>query len=161
MRSIYIMLTEVRHFRGCRCPGTYALILRSSNQRSLVIGRLGVLSLRSGYYIYIGSAFGPGGLRARLKHHRQRAVRPHWHVDYLRRETRLTAIWCTLDQIRREHDWARILEGADGLTVAMDGFGASDCTCRAHLFFSEMPPVLDDYRSEFALVVTHTMTWTA
>jgi Uri superfamily endonuclease len=57
------------------------------------MGSLGRLQLRPGYYVYVGSAFGPGGLRARIEHHARPAVRPHWHIDYLRRYTRLEAVW--------------------------------------------------------------------
>lgn len=47
-------------------PGTYALILRSDSAARVRIGHLGVLAATRGYYVYIGSAFGPGGLAARL-----------------------------------------------------------------------------------------------
>jgi len=71
-------------------PGTYILILKSAVTRRVRVGRLGNLQLCPGYYVYIGSAFGPGGLRARIDHHQRLAKRPHWHIDYLRRHTRLT-----------------------------------------------------------------------
>ena len=73
-------------------PGTYALLLASTATRCLyALGGLGSLTLRPGWYVYVGSAFGPGGVCARLAHHRKRAARPHWHVDYLRLHTRLEA----------------------------------------------------------------------
>lgn len=50
-------------------PGTYILILKSAVTRRVRVGRLGNLQLCAGYYVYIGSAFGPGGLRARIDHH--------------------------------------------------------------------------------------------
>ena len=65
-------------------PGTYALVLRSRKLASLRIGRLGTLKLQPGFYVYIGSAFGTGGLQARIKHHQRIAAHPHWHIDYLR-----------------------------------------------------------------------------
>jgi len=65
-------------------PGTYALILTSHQTGPVRIGRLGTMQVRPGIYLYVGSAFGPGGLEAHLRHHVQPAARPHWHIDYLR-----------------------------------------------------------------------------
>ncbi len=48
------------------------------------IGRRGELRLQPGFYIYLGSALGPGGVRARLALHFRPCTRPHWHLDYLR-----------------------------------------------------------------------------
>ena len=42
-------------------PGTYALVLASQKTGPVRIGRLGTLELQPGVYIYVGSAFGPGG----------------------------------------------------------------------------------------------------
>ncbi|MED5219495.1 MAG: DUF123 domain-containing protein [Candidatus Neomarinimicrobiota bacterium] len=50
-------------------PGTYALILFNSSAATLHIGALGTVDFSRGYYVYIGSAFGPGGLKGRLRHH--------------------------------------------------------------------------------------------
>ncbi len=33
------------------------------------IGKLGQFKFKKGYYAYVGSAFGPGGLNSRIKHH--------------------------------------------------------------------------------------------
>src|ERR1035438_8832695 len=67
------------------------------------IGRLGALQLQSGFYFYVGSALGPGGVRARLAHHLKPSRRPHWHIDYLRAHTRVEEIWYCLDTRRLEH----------------------------------------------------------
>ena len=114
-------------------PGTYALILASADSRCFDIGRLGSLALRPGWYVYVGSAFGPGGVRARLAHHRRLAARPHWHVDFLRPYTSLTRVWYTHDAARREHEWAKVLGQLAGAEVPLRGFGSSDCGCQAHL----------------------------
>ena len=91
-------------------PGTYALLLASTLSRCLRIGRLGDLALSPGWYVYVGSAFGPGGVGARLAHHRKRAARPHWHIDHLRLHTQLERVWFTHDSIRREHQWAQVMQ---------------------------------------------------
>ena len=123
-------------------PGTYALILVPTDSRCLSIGRLGSLALRPGWYVYVGSAFGPGGVRGRLAHHRKLAVRPHWHIDYLRLHAPLERVWYTYDPQRREHEWANVLLQLPGAEVALCGFGASDCRCASHLFrFGRRPSV--------------------
>ena len=64
-------------------PGTYALLLGLDEPVELEVGRLGRIHFGSPFYLYFGSAFGPGGLVARLQHHLRPARRPHWHVDYV------------------------------------------------------------------------------
>jgi Uri superfamily endonuclease len=117
-------------------PGTYALILRSAATRRIGIGRLGTLQLRPGYYIYIGSAFGAGGLRARIGHHQGAAKSPHWHIDYLRRHTSLESVLCCPGK-GREHTWAGRIGAILGARIALPGFGSSDCDCKSHLYWLE------------------------
>ena len=95
-------------------PGTYALILSCSTKICVQIGRLGTMQLQPGYYIYLGSALGPGGLRARIAHHQKPSLRPHWHIDYLRAHTRFHSIWFSYDSRRREHQWARVVRKISG-----------------------------------------------
>jgi len=54
--------------------GTYAFLLASQKTGRLDIGKLGPLVLKPGVYVYVGSAFGPGGLAARIGHHTQIAA---------------------------------------------------------------------------------------
>ncbi len=115
-------------------PGTYALLLECRTPRAVRIGRLGLLRLAPGRFLYVGSAFGPGGLRARLARHFRRVKPKRWHVDYLRGCARVVGAWYTLDPRRLEHRWASRLAGEPGLT-AVPGFGCSDCRCASHLFF--------------------------
>ena len=74
-------------------PGTYALLLEATGVQDVPIGKLGVLHLLPGIYVYLGSALGPGGLAARVGRHALREKVLHWHIDYLRAETRLVAVW--------------------------------------------------------------------
>jgi Uri superfamily endonuclease len=101
-------------------PGTYALLFHCPAARSIRIGRLGELRLHPGHYIYIGSAFGPGGLRARIGHHQSAVNRPHWHIDYLRAHTRLESIlYCC--GARVEHRWAGRIATMPDVVVPMMG----------------------------------------
>ena len=121
-------------------PGTYALILLSSSQEIIQIGRLGPLRIKPGYYIYIGSAFGPGGLKARVSHHRRISKPPSWHVDYLRAVTYLRGVWYTYDSIHREHQWVEVMLRMRNASIPLEGFGSSDCSCKSHLIFNQNLP---------------------
>ena len=127
-------------------PGTYALILTSSFEKSINIGKLGTLFLESGFYVYIGSAFGPGGLKARIRHHMSHSSRPHWHLDYLSPSLKLCEIWYTHDQIRREHQWAEVHGQTRGAHMPLPGFGSSDCRCQSHLYFYKSKPSGNQFR---------------
>ena len=133
--------------------GTYALILRVQHSLAISVGALGNLEVRPGNYIYVGSAFGSGGLRGRLTHHLSSSTKPHWHIDYLRQQGNLSAIWYTYDPVRREHLWVKVLEAIPEISVPFSGFGASDCQCNAHLFFTPTKPSLKDFYER--LLVRH------
>jgi len=123
-------------------PGTYILILGALIKGRVRVGALGTLKLEPGFYAYVGSARGPGGLAARLAHHYRRTRSPHWHIDYLRRHTMLHEIWIARDVAEREHGWAEVLESDPLAMLPLPRFGASDCRCRSHLFrFSHRPSV--------------------
>ena len=121
-------------------PGTYALILSCASGSCVQIGRLGRLPLQPGYYIYLGSALGLRGLRARIAHHLKPSRRPHWHIDYVRAHTQIQSIWFSYDARRREHQWARVMRTVRGALIPLFGFGASDCDCRSHLYFFKLCP---------------------
>ena len=122
--------------------GTYALILFCPRDKLIHIGKLGALELRRGFYVYVGSALGPGGVRARVAHHAQLSPRPHWHIDYLRPHLLLDRVGYSYGRIRREHRWARFIRALTGASVPLAGFGSSDCRCEAHLFYFATRPSL-------------------
>jgi Uri superfamily endonuclease len=129
--------------------GTYALLLGPRVPTVLQVGRLGPLSLDAPLYLYVGSAFGPGGLAARLAHHLGIAERPHWHVDHLRAASSVLELWTTTDSRRLECSWAsatRALRGAR----AVPGFGASDCDCVSHLVALHRSPTPSAFRRHLA-----------
>jgi Uri superfamily endonuclease len=119
--------------------GTYALFLSSTGDHMVQVGQLGQLHVRRGFYVYIGSAFGPGGVWARVAYHCRPVTRLHWHVDYLRKAAQLAEVWWTHDPVRREHQWAALFERLRGSSIPLRGFGASDCDCASHLFFFTTP----------------------
>jgi len=121
-------------------PGTYALVLSCASTARIQVGRLGMMQLQRGYYVYLGSALGPGGLHARIAHHQKLARRPHWHIDYLRAYTRLQSVWLNYDGKRHEHEWAEAMQKVEGATIPLPGFGSSDCRCTSHLCFFKHSP---------------------
>jgi len=104
------------------------------------------MPLRPGFYIYVGSAQGPGGIDARVTRHRRREKKLHWHIDYLRRHTALIETWTMAGTANREHDWAAAL--ATQYESAYDRFGASDCRCNSHLFYSPDKPTPNAVRKQ-------------
>ena len=128
-------------------PGTYALIFSSTRKRQITVGKIGTLRLQPGFYVYVGSAFGPGGLKARIEHHSRKAARPHWHIDYLTFALDLKEIWYTSDPVHREHQWATIISNTRGSSAPLAEFGSSDCRCNTHLFFFKSKPGSKNIRS--------------
>ena len=114
-------------------PGTYVLWLRLPQPRTLRIGRLGNAVFAPGYYAYVGSAFGPGGVRSRLGRHLLGGDALRWHIDYLRQACHVHSAWVSHDARRLEHAWADALLALPGARPPLAGFGASDCHCDAHL----------------------------
>ncbi|MCP3669586.1 MAG: GIY-YIG nuclease family protein [Gammaproteobacteria bacterium] len=129
-----------------RSGGSYILILHNSREQTLAVGSLGGIMFSPGWFAYVGSAFGPGGVAARCWHHRGIAGRPHWHIDYLRAVTRLQQIWFSHDPQRREHQWSLLLGRSRGASQPITGFGASDCDCGSHLFQFDSPPSFNGFK---------------
>ena len=133
--------------------GTYALILKVNRARTVSIGRLTATTFPTGFYIYIGSAFGPGGLRARLGRHIIRSKHCRWHIDYLRRFADLVEIWYTLHPEKVECLWAKIVRQTRRTRIPCPGFGASDCGCQTHLFQFQRKPGIRTFRRKVNIPV--------
>jgi Uri superfamily endonuclease len=102
-----------------------------SEPQRLAIGRRGEIIFPSGYYTYTGSA--KRRLAARLHRHVHGATTRYWHLDYFRPYAQVLG-WqayggdsqpeCQLNQYLAQ--WGQ---------VVMAKFGASDCSCPAHLLY--------------------------
>lgn len=123
-----------------RRAGSYVVLYRSRERCRVQVGRLGPLPVRIGWYAYVGSAFGAGGLHARVSRHTRGSQTRRWHIDYLRRVVTPKAVWFAPGPRRLEHRWAGALECARSSEIPIGRFGASDCGCRSHLFFFERRP---------------------
>lgn len=125
--------------------GTYILILRADERFPVEVGKLGELVVKPGYYLYVGSAFGSGGLRSRINHHRKIASRPHWHIDYLRSVVNLEKVLFNDSGDRLEQEWVKQLEKMPEAVIPLPGFGASDSHAISHLFYFKTPPDLTGF----------------
>lgn len=134
-------------------PGTYALVLRSSSGLETLVGRLGILHVQPGFYIYVGSAFGPGGLARRVGRHAKPEKKCRWHIDYLTAAAVLDVIWYTTDTLRRECQWADVVRRMPGAVVPLEGFGSSDCRGRTHLVFFPKRPSLRSFRQRLMRLI--------
>lgn len=124
--------------------GTYIIILYLDKNKRIQIGRLGQFTFKKGYYAYVGSAFGPGGLKSRIRHHIEPKKKYHWHIDYL--NPAVKEVWVSAHGERLEHEWA----GSLG-KIASDkipGFGCSDCSCESHLFYFKSFRFLQHFQKE-------------
>lgn len=116
--------------------GTYLLEFAARDETLVPIGWRGAFVLAPGWYYYIGSAFGAGGLRARLRHHLQPIRKAHWHVDYLLQALPVQTVTYTVHPQKLECVWCRTFAADDRLVRPIRNFGSGDTRCGGHLFFS-------------------------
>ena len=113
-------------------PGTYTLLLSSATDAVIQVGRLGNLRLQPPAAHSGREEFVLASLITSAP-----AKRPHWHIDYLRKRTKLKGAWVCYDEKSWEHRWARRFSLMPGASMPMPLFGSSDCDCESHLFFPE------------------------
>ena len=129
--------------------GVYALRLYLPMEQTLAVGRLGSFFFPAGYYFYLGSALGPGGLPARLARHWRPGKLAHWHVDWVRQAAVLDGAWAMISDVRLECRWAVAVASLPEASCPAPRLGASDCHCPTHLY--HLPEALAAER--FAAVV--------
>ncbi|HIG40053.1 MAG: GIY-YIG nuclease family protein, partial [bacterium] len=124
--------------------GTYVLILGCDRRKRVQVGRWDTVQLERGFYIYVGSAFGPGGVKARVSRHCRKNKKHHWHIDYIREFLLPLGAWYLHGSEYLEHSWADSLASLDGY-CSIPGFGCSDCKCDSHLFHSINKPDVKEF----------------
>lgn len=129
--------------------GTYVLIASVAQMKRREIGQLGAFDIVPGFYAYVGSALGSGGLRARIRHHLESTAAPHWHIDYLLGVAEPVEVWYAVADRKLERHWAELLEQAPDFRVAIRRFGSSDYhrSRSSHLFFSRRAPSFRWFRA--------------
>lgn len=138
-----------------KAKGTYVLIAFAPQTRRLEIGRLGTYDLIPGFYAYVGSAFGSGGLHARIHHHLESAAQPHWHIDYLLRFAEPVEVWYALSDRKLEQDLAQVFEQSSSFRMPIPRFGSSDYrrSRTSHLFYSRRRPSFHRFQQEVSRAI--------
>ncbi|MEN2995329.1 MAG: DNA/RNA nuclease SfsA [Thermodesulfovibrio sp.] len=126
--------------------GVYLLVTYLDTPKSIVIGRLGNIHFRKGYYVYVGKA--KRGLFRRIKRHKEKSKRMHWHIDYFLKEAKIINDFPILTDKDIECRLAYSLSNISDATVPE--FGSSDCQCKSHLFYFQENPV---YKISFIEIV--------
>ena len=107
-------------------------------------------NLQPGYYLYIGSGGGPGGVHARLRRHLMKEKSIHWHIDQITTNTdaHIIKVWICNSL------WGPYMESRVALCLEKHldrgppGFGSSDDRhAKTHLFaigidLSSLEPIL-------------------
>jgi len=115
--------------------GTYVLLVELGQEAVITVGQLGTFCFPAGYYVYVGSALGSGGLAARLARHRRRDKKLRWHIDYFLAHARILDIRTDDSGKRLECAWVCAMLSTPGAQVVAPRFGASDCSCPSHLVY--------------------------
>ena len=112
--------------------GAYVLVLRLEEPIRIEFPRVASDRLMPGWYAYVGSARGSGGLRARIRRHFRSDKTAHWHIDRLTVQAVELAALAVADG--DECDLADKLLESLRFEVAAAGFGSTDCRrCKSHL----------------------------
>ena len=112
--------------------GVYIAVFHLHEDCDISVGKLGRFRFRSGVYFYAGSA--QRNLSARLERHGRKSKPLRWHIDYLSVRSEMLGAIVVAGQRQRECELAKEL--ADMFELAAPSFGASDCRCAGHLFYS-------------------------
>ena len=112
--------------------GAYALVIATHRAVTITLAGREPAELPEARYLYGGSAYGPGGIRARVGRHLKGAKSIRWHVDRLSNAFGVAAVIALPGG--RECALLEEVRGWEGVTVPAPGFGSTDCgTCAAHL----------------------------
>jgi len=112
-------------------PGAYVLVLELAAPIVLP-DRFDGAILPPGWYLYCGSARGPGGIAARVTRHFARTKKPHWHVD----QVTVAAAFIAAVPVPDGDECAltAALSRSPRIEVPVPGFGSTDCrVCTSHL----------------------------
>src|SRR5262249_14317180 len=130
--------------------GTYVLIASVPQMKRVEVGQLGEFDIVPGFYAYVGSAFGAGGLGARIGHHLGSAAAPHWHLDYLLQVAEPVQVWYSTKDQKLEHHWAGLSEQARQFRIPIPRFGSSDYhrSRSSHLFYCKRRPAFGWFQQQ-------------
>ena len=119
--------------RGC-----YFLLFKLIRKEKLIVGKTGLRSFLKGFYIYVGSSM--NSFRTRVKRHIKSKKKLYWHIDYLLAKALIENIVCIESDKRIE---CKLANDLSKIFKSVPDFGASDCKCSSHLFFTKNRSILD------------------
>ena len=121
--------------------GSYRILLEVNFNISIMVGALGEIPFKNGYYIYSGSAM--GNLRSRVNRHLSKEKKLRWHIDYLllNESVEILKIIEYPSLIKEECKLNIELITFQDSYIPVKGFGSSDCKiCPSHLIgFKKLP----------------------
>jgi sugar fermentation stimulation protein A len=112
--------------------GVYIAIFRLVRRTSARVGSLGAVDFQPGYYFYVGSA--QRNMDARLARHARRSKPLRWHIDYL--SSRAKMLGAVVLNAPKDAECRLAARLGEAYRRCVPRFGASDCGCAGHLFFS-------------------------
>lgn len=127
--------------------GIYVLEINLKNDKSIEIGALGFNDFKKGKYYYIGSA--QSNLKSRVERHLKSDKKFHWHIDYLLDKAKVSNYYTIEAEKKFECKLYNFLQQHNSFEVPVEGFGASDCKCKAHLLYSNNEVDLGDLIEDF------------
>jgi len=128
--------------------GAYLLAIDLAHELVLDIAALSPLPLPPGRYIYCGSAYGPGGIRARVRRHLRPDKTVRWHVDRLTLAGSVRQVAALVGG--SECALMAGLRARRDISVPLPGFGSSDCrACPAHLAAAPNKFDIEEFVSDF------------
>ena len=110
--------------------GVYLVFFEMTESEEIQVGALGEMRFEPGLYVYVGSAM--NSLESRVQRHVSGSKdNTYWHIDYFS----AVADPIGFAAFAVSSGWECILsETANEQCTGIDGFGASDCACNAHLY---------------------------
>lgn len=124
--------------------GTYILVMDLSKKAIIQPGALPPAEYPPGIYLYVGRA--RRGLSSRLARHFRQRKKIFWHIDYLLQRASLIDVWVSKDTDLECRTARRIPSLVKHIALVQKRFGASDCGCSAHLFYTRSGEGLETVR---------------
>ena len=110
------------------------------------VGSLGTFTFLPGFYLYVGSARDPGGLRARIERHLRRDKAKRWHIDYLTTSGSFRPVGVFTGTSEERMERALVVELMKaGMDQCVAGFGSTDAP-RATSHLLAVPSSLEECR---------------
>ncbi len=120
---------------------SYLLLFKIENDVEICVGKLGKITFRRGYYVYVGSAM--KNLEKRILRHINSSLgkteKKFWHIDYILPYSKIISIFVRKSNEKEE---CKVANELLKISTPIKNFGCSDCKCISHLFYIE---TVDDF----------------